>query len=148
VGDLRHLPDHGVDARRPPHRCLGAGRDLEGRRASGAAERIPFRARVQQSVVDAVRFTQEVAPDQFDVRMLRWVSVAPDGRSVVYQALGKLWIRDLPNGTPRRLTRDETNWELYPAWSADGRSLVYTTWNDATTAPSSPSAATVATRDG
>jgi imidazolonepropionase-like amidohydrolase/Tol biopolymer transport system component len=97
---------------------------------SGEAERIPFRARVEQSITDAVRFTQDVAPDRFDVRMLRWLSVAPDGRSVLFQALGKLWVRDLPNGTPRRLTRDETNWELFPSWSTDGRTIVYTTWND------------------
>ncbi|CAN5671588.1 hypothetical protein BH23GEM5_BH23GEM5_04860 [soil metagenome] len=98
--------------------------------ATGGAEQIPFRAQVKQSITEAVRFPQQVAPDRFDVRMLRWVSVAPDGRSVLYQALGKLWIRDLPNGTPRRLTRDEANSELHPAWSADGRSIVYTTWND------------------
>jgi imidazolonepropionase-like amidohydrolase/Tol biopolymer transport system component len=97
---------------------------------TGEAERIPFRAHVQKSITDAVRFTQDVAPDRFDVRMLRWVSVAPDGRSVVYQALGRLWIRDLPDGTPRRLTRDESGWELYPSWSADGRTIVYTTWSD------------------
>ncbi|CAN5635548.1 hypothetical protein BH23GEM3_BH23GEM3_13580 [soil metagenome] len=97
---------------------------------TGAAERIPFRAQVRQQITDAVRFPQQVAPETFDVRMLRWVSVAPDGRSVLYQALGKLWIRDLPDGTPRRLTRDESGWELHPSWSADGRSIVYTTWND------------------
>jgi imidazolonepropionase-like amidohydrolase/Tol biopolymer transport system component len=98
--------------------------------ASGAAEQVPFRARVTQQVSDAVRFTQDVAPERFDVRMLRWVSVAPDGRSVLFQALGKLWVRELPDGTPWRLTRDESNWELHPSWSADGRSIVYTTWND------------------
>ncbi|HYE58688.1 MAG TPA: hypothetical protein VD948_09290, partial [Rhodothermales bacterium] len=99
--------------------------------ASGRPTQIPFRARVAQRITDAVRFAQQVAPDRFDVKMLRWVSVAPDGRSVVYQALGKLWIRDLPSGMPRRLTRDEASFEFYPAWSADGRTLVYTTWNDA-----------------
>ena len=91
---------------------------------TGAAETIPFRAPVQQTITQAVRFPQQVAPDSFPVKMLRWVSVAPDGRSVVYQALGKLWIRELPEGTPRSLTRDEDHWELYPSWSADGRSIV------------------------
>jgi imidazolonepropionase-like amidohydrolase/Tol biopolymer transport system component len=98
--------------------------------STGGAQEIPFRAHVTQHVTDAVRFAQDVAPDEFDVRMLRWVSVAPDGRSVLYSALGRLWIRDLPDGTPRRLTRDEGSWELFPAWSADGRRIVYTTWND------------------
>lgn len=97
---------------------------------TGAATQIPFRVRVHKAITEAVRFPQAVAPDSFDVRMLRWVSVAPDGRSVVFQALGKLWIRDLPAGTPRRLTREEGHWELFPAWSPDGRTIVYTTWSD------------------
>ena len=32
---------------------------------------------------------------------------SPDGRLVAYDALGHIWLRSLPNGTPRRLTRDE-----------------------------------------
>jgi imidazolonepropionase-like amidohydrolase/Tol biopolymer transport system component len=98
--------------------------------ASGRAEVIPFRAQVKQSITEAVRFTQEVAPDSFDVRMLRWVTVSPDGRSVVYNALGKLWVRSLPSGTPRRLTNDESRFELFPTFSPDGRTIAYTTWND------------------
>lgn len=98
--------------------------------ATGRADVIPFRARVKQSITEAVRFTQEVAPDSFDVRMLRWVTVAPDGKSVVYNALGKLWLRPLPNGQPRRLTDDETHFELFPTFSPDGRTIAYTTWND------------------
>lgn len=98
--------------------------------ATGRADVIPFRARVKQSITEAVRFTQEVAPDSFDVRMLRWVTVAPDGKSVVYNALGKLWLRPLPSGKPRRLTDDETRFELFPTFSPDGRTIAYTTWND------------------
>ncbi len=97
---------------------------------SGRAEVIPFRARVTQQITEAVRFAQEVAPDSFDVKMLRWVTVSPDGRRVVYNALGKLWIRELPNGTPRRLTDDDARFELYPSWSPDGRRIVYSTWSD------------------
>jgi imidazolonepropionase-like amidohydrolase len=97
---------------------------------SGRAAVIPFRAKVTQSIAEAVRFTQEVAPDSFDVRMLRWVTVSPDGKSVVYNALGKLWIRPLPNGTPRRLTDDETRFEFFPTFSPDGRTIAYTTWSD------------------
>ncbi|HUH13830.1 MAG TPA: amidohydrolase family protein, partial [Longimicrobiales bacterium] len=97
---------------------------------SGAATEIPFQARVQQTIVDALRFPQEVAPDSFDVKMLRWVEVSPDGRSVVYSALGKLWVRALPNGTPRRVTGDDARLELFPSWSPDGRSLTYATWED------------------
>lgn len=96
----------------------------------GTAVEIPFRAQVKQSVTEAVRFPVDVAPEMFDVKMLRWVAVSPDQRSVVYQALGKLWIRPLPNGTPVRLTSDDTNLEMYPSFSPDGEWIVYATWND------------------
>ncbi len=95
------------------------------------ASEIPFRAKAKHAIADAVRFMQDVSPDQFDVKMLRWVTIAPDEKSVVYTALGKLWIRPLPNGTPRRVTKDERSIELFPSFSPDGRWLVYATWNDA-----------------
>lgn len=91
---------------------------------------IPFKAHVKQSITDAVHFPQEVSPEEFPVKALRWVTVAPDQKSVIYNALGKLWIRNLPDGTPRRLTSDERNFELYPAFSRDGKWIVYATWND------------------
>lgn len=98
--------------------------------ASGAATNIPFTAHVHQTITDAVRFTQQVSPDSFDVKMLRWVSVSPDQKRVVYTSLGKMYVKDLPNGTPHRVTKDADNDELYPAWSSDGKSLVYASWND------------------
>ncbi|HSA54079.1 MAG TPA: amidohydrolase family protein [Gemmatimonadaceae bacterium] len=98
--------------------------------AEGRATPIPFSAQVRQTITDAVRFPQQVAPDSFDVKMLRWVAVSPDQRRVVYTALGKLWIKELPGGTPRRVTNDARSFELTPAWSPDGSTLVYSTWDD------------------
>ena len=95
-----------------------------------AAVQIPFHVHVKQTIADAVRFPQVVAPDKFDVKMLRWVTVSPDQKSVIYTALGKLYIKSLPNGTPRRITNDEQNFEMYPSFSSDGQWIVYTTWND------------------
>ena len=94
-----------------------------------AGREIPFVAKVEQTITEAVRFPVTVAPDRFPVRMLRGAVVAPDGKSVVYSALGKLWIRPLPAGTPKRLTaRDDL--EYAPAFSADGRTIVYASWRD------------------
>lgn len=98
--------------------------------ATGQAVVIPFHVRAKRRVADALRFPVDVAPDRFDVRMLRWVRVSPQGDRVVYQALGHLWVKDLPSGTPRRLTRQQEHFELYPSFSRDGRSIVYTTWDD------------------
>ncbi|MDP3749923.1 MAG: amidohydrolase family protein [Phenylobacterium sp.] len=99
--------------------------------ASKAVAEIPFHVKASRTIQEAVRFPVEVAPKDFKVKMLRWTEVSPAGDKVVYQALGHLWIKDLKSGAaPRRLTRQSDHFEFYPAWSRDGRSIVYTTWND------------------
>ncbi|WP_224240484.1 amidohydrolase family protein [Hyalangium gracile] len=91
---------------------------------------IPFHVKDTRTLAEAVRFPQTVAPDRFPVRMLRWVQVSPRGDRVVYQALGHLYVKELPSGTPRRLTTQTEHFEMFPSFSRDGRSIVYTTWDD------------------
>ncbi len=91
---------------------------------------VPFQVDDTRRMVPARRTANEAAPDRFDLKMLRWVQVSPRGDQVVYQALGHLYTRALPNGTPRRLTRQNDHFEFFPSFSRDGRSIVYTTWND------------------
>lgn len=79
---------------------------------------------------DALHFNVDVAPDDVDVRMIRWSQASPDGRSVLFQALGKLYIRDNKSGKVKRLTSQDEHDEYYPRYSPDGKSIVYTTWND------------------
>ncbi|TVP44020.1 MAG: amidohydrolase [Gemmatimonadales bacterium] len=97
---------------------------------SGERAEIPFRVRTTRQVADAVRFPVEVHPDSFDVKMLRWVEVAPGGDRVAYSAMGHLWVRNLPDGTPRRVTSQQDHFEFYPSWSRDGQRLAYVSWND------------------
>src|SRR5690606_14650602 len=40
------------------------------------------------------------------------------------------WVRDLPDGKPRRLTRQDDHFEAYPRWSRDGDRIVYVGWDD------------------
>jgi imidazolonepropionase-like amidohydrolase/Tol biopolymer transport system component len=98
--------------------------------ASGKGQEIPFVARVEQTLNAPVRFPIKVHPDQFPVRMLRDVHTSPDGKAVVYSALGHLYIRKLPDGKPERLTK-EAKHEFFPSFSRDGQWIVYTTWSDA-----------------
>lgn len=95
-----------------------------------SATDIAFHVKDTREITEAVRFPIEVAPKTLSPKMLRWVEVAPAGDRVVFQALGRLWIRDLPEGKPRRLTAQTDHWELYPSFSRDGKSVVYTTWDD------------------
>jgi Tol biopolymer transport system component/imidazolonepropionase-like amidohydrolase len=91
---------------------------------------IPIHVRAEKKVHRALRFPVDVAPDTVEVRMLRWTQVSPDGRRVVFQALGHLFLRDLAGGARRRLTGGEGYFELYPSFSRDGRYVVFTTWDD------------------
>lgn len=100
--------------------------------ATRAVTGIPFHVRDTRRVNEAVRFAVSVAPDSMRTHMLRWVRVAPQGDRVVYSALGHLWIKPLAGGAAKRLTTQDDHWEFFPAWSRDGRSIVYTTWNDST----------------
>ncbi|WP_084419934.1 amidohydrolase family protein [Henriciella litoralis] len=97
----------------------------------GAAREIPFRVSDTRDVIDPPRPEVAVAPDTFSTQMPRYVEVAPDGNSVVFQSLGKLYVKSLPKGTPRRLTSSpDGERELFPSWSKDGRQLVYVAWTD------------------
>ena len=97
---------------------------------SGAAE-IPFRISDTRVVIDAIHPQVEVAPDRFQTKMPRWASVSPDGRQVVFETLGKLWVKPMAGGAARRLVKgDEAEFELFPSWSRDGRSIVFVGWTD------------------
>jgi imidazolonepropionase-like amidohydrolase/Tol biopolymer transport system component len=99
--------------------------------ASGKSTVIPFRISDSRGVIDPPLPRVAVAPDSFETKMPRGATVSPDGKSVVFETLGKLWIKPMAGGEPRRLTSDEAAMEAYPAWSADGKRIVYVRWTDA-----------------
>ncbi len=98
--------------------------------ASHEVQEIPFRVKIRHTMVEALHFSRDIDQPTFKTRMLRWIEASPRGDQVVFQALGHLYVRDLPDGKARRLTRQGDHRELYPAYSRDGRFIVYTTWND------------------
>ena len=79
---------------------------------------------------DALRFDVDVAPDEFDVKMIRWSQKSPDGKRILFQALGKLYLKDLKSGKMKRLTSQNDHDEYFPRYTNDGKFIVYTTWND------------------
>lgn len=91
---------------------------------------IPFRVKSERKVARALRYPVQVHPEKFKTKALRWVQVSPDGKQVVFQTLGHLYLRSLPDGEPRRLTKQKDHFEFFPSWSRDGKWIVYTTWND------------------
>jgi imidazolonepropionase-like amidohydrolase/Tol biopolymer transport system component len=97
---------------------------------SGAAE-IPFSVDDTRVVIDPVRPSIEVAPDSFTTRMPRFAAVSPDGRQVVFETLGRLYVRDAAgSGAPRQLTAPDGDFQSFPSWSRDGSRIVFVSWND------------------
>jgi imidazolonepropionase-like amidohydrolase/Tol biopolymer transport system component len=100
--------------------------------AVNKATEIPFTCAVKQRVYDAVRFQQDINPSTFTANVIRHAITSPDGKWLVFNAVGYLWKKELPAGKPQRLTNG-TEFEFEPSFSADGKTLVYTTWSDTAT---------------
>ena len=99
---------------------------------AGRSNVIPFRVNDTRIVIDPPQPKTEVAPDTFRTRMPRFVTVSPDNKRVVFESLGKLYVKQLPSGAPTRLTQTKgQEMELFPSWSRDGQRLVYVEWTDA-----------------
>ncbi len=107
---------------------------------SGARTEIPFTARIDQPIGPLVKFDYPINDSVLTVSQIRGARPSPDGRRLVFSALDRLWIADLP-ATPdsgpatirnaRRLTSSgpETV-EHAPVWSPDGQFIAYVTWHD------------------
>jgi imidazolonepropionase-like amidohydrolase/Tol biopolymer transport system component len=97
--------------------------------ATGQQTPIPFTAEVDQMIADLVRFEYGVNDSTLTVRQIRGARPSPNGKRLVFSALDRLWIMDLPSGTPRRLTTGEDG-EHSPVWSPDGRYIAYVSWTE------------------
>lgn len=97
---------------------------------NGETSEIPFRVNDDRTIIDPPRPSVDVAPDSFKTTMPRFTTVSADGKTAVYESLGKLWVKSLPNGAPKRLTGSSAGRELFPSFSNDGKKIVYVAWTD------------------
>lgn len=96
--------------------------------SSNTAIEIPFTVNVNLDLGPrlAFKYPIEDAKEAF-VTQIRDGKPSPDGKKLAFTALNRLYVMDLPNGTPKRMTNNEFT-EAQPSWSPDGKFLVFTTW--------------------
>ena len=90
---------------------------------------VPFRVRVDLGIGPELAFRYPVDDNpRFTVRQIRDAAPSPDGTTLAFAALDRLYVRPIPDGEPRRLT-DLDLVEAQPAWSADGAWIAFVTWS-------------------
>ncbi len=91
---------------------------------------IPFTVEAEIAIGPEVDFEYPIEDTPtFVVKQIRDGKPSPDGSRVAFTALDRLYVADLPDGAPRRLTTDDVG-EYHPTWSPDGSTVAYVTWDD------------------
>ena len=108
---------------------------------SGARTEIPFQAEVDQQLGPLAKFDYPINDSVLTIAQIRGARPSPNGRQLVFTALDRLWIADLPQGradgvvpairNARRLTTAAVV-EHAPVWSPDGQYVSYVVWSDST----------------
>lgn len=90
---------------------------------------IPFQVDQEIKLAKTHRVKRKVFEPQFASKMVKDVKTSPDGKTIVFTALGHIYKKVLPEGTPTRITT-LTDFEAEPSFSSDGNSVLFVTWND------------------
>ena len=97
---------------------------------SGKATVIPWTAKVDLKVAKAHRAKHAVAEDDvITAKTVRWPTASPDGRKVVFEAFGRLWLQEVGETEAKPITDGRLR-ALAPAWHPDGDFVAYATWHD------------------
>ncbi|MFY0630609.1 MAG: PD40 domain-containing protein [Flavobacteriaceae bacterium] len=90
---------------------------------------IPFEVDEQLKLAKTHRVKRKVFTESFTSKMIKDAKTSSDGKTIVFTALGHVYKKSLPNGTPTRLTT-LNDFEADPSFSPDGKSVLFVTWND------------------
>ncbi len=92
---------------------------------------IEYTATVHRTISEMARREFRIADGPVAARFFRWPGSSPDGKTIAFQAVGRIYTQQGATGKPKRLTDGAfTPLEYAPTWSPDGRSLAFVTWDD------------------
>jgi imidazolonepropionase-like amidohydrolase/Tol biopolymer transport system component len=112
--------------------------------SSCTVSNVPFSCQVNSMVAETVRSENKVFENNFTAKAIRQARTSPDGKTLIFNAAGKLYRKSLPDGAPELLIKNgykslqfgtETLnnpdvLEFEPAFSSDGKSIAFVVWND------------------
>jgi imidazolonepropionase-like amidohydrolase/Tol biopolymer transport system component len=97
---------------------------------TGVAE-IPFQVTDSRDVVDPPQPVVNAWNETITTKMPRFASLSPDGSRVVFESLGRIYVKDARGGgIARALTASDGDFQLFPSWSRDGSRIAFVSWND------------------
>ncbi len=98
--------------------------------AGGNATEIPLDVDIELEMGPRVKFEYPISDEKdMIVTQIRDAVPSPDGSKLAFTSLNRLYVMDLPDGDPKRLTTMEMT-EAQPTWSPDGSMVAYVTWSD------------------
>lgn len=95
-----------------------------------AAVEIPFEVELNLEMGPRLYFNYGIPDTSHKLAtQIRDAVPSPDGKQLAFTVLNRLYVMDYPNGAPRRVTNHNFT-EAMPAWSPDGKQLVFVTWQE------------------
>ena len=91
---------------------------------------IPFVAKVKADLGPFVYNRYHVTHDSLQVKYTRSAGTSQDGKHLVFMALNKLYVMDLPKGKPHQLVSQPGISQFQPVYSPDGKWITYVSWGD------------------
>ena len=90
---------------------------------------IPFEVNQEIKLAKTHHVKRTVFKEEFTSKMIKDVQTSADEKTMIFTSLGHIYSKELPDGTPKRIT-NLSDFEAEPSFSIDGKSILFVTWND------------------